>query len=311
MHAGPISFEGGDVVGVHAAVEADLVQLAEDLEHVDVAVVEQHFLETVGRGQAAAHVAEVHGEDLALAAVVVDLVQDERATPGLGARAAAVQVADAAAGEGVDHPVVAQPAERGVGVGGVGRVDGQLHAGVLGDGHQARIHRAEPFPPEVEFLLGRRSAAVGGQGGALGAGQIPAPVRSPGALLHPREDVAGQALAGDGHAGLGEDPQGLARVLQFLFGAFLTLHEFFGQVGQGDAVELQAVGAEFLPYFEEFVEVGVSLFCDSGEVAAAAEVDGVGAELSDEAQVRVREVAVPDGDSYHFSAFLQDVFGIY
>ena len=39
------------MVGVEAAVEADAPQLEQDLEHVHVAVVEEHLLEAVGRGE--------------------------------------------------------------------------------------------------------------------------------------------------------------------------------------------------------------------------------------------------------------------
>ena len=155
-----VALERGNVVGVDAAAEADLLQFQQNLEHVHVAIVEQRLLERARGGQAAADIAQVNHEDFSLAAVVVDFVQHQRAATGLASRPAAVEVADLLAWKGIDDPMEAETAERGVDVRSIGRMDGELDLKFFDDGYELAVGETKTLPPEIQIFLRRRLRPV-------------------------------------------------------------------------------------------------------------------------------------------------------
>ena len=62
-------------------------------------------------------------------------------------------------------------------------------------------------------------------------------------LHHLREDVALDALAGDGDACLAVDFEGFGGVIQLIFGAGALIDEGMCEGGEGDAVDVDAEGA--------------------------------------------------------------------
>ena len=58
-------------------VKPTLRNSSRELEHIHIAIVQKHFLEGVCAGETSTNVAEVDHEDLTLAPVVVELVEDD------------------------------------------------------------------------------------------------------------------------------------------------------------------------------------------------------------------------------------------
>ena len=94
---------------------------------------------------------------------------------------------------------------------------------------------------------------------------------------HPRKYVAGHALARNGDASFGKNAQRIAGVFQFDFAAIFCLHKAFGHIGQRNAIDIQPPRANLFFDLQQRVQIGISLFLNSGEKIALTKVQTVDA----------------------------------
>ena len=106
-----IAFQRGIVVGIETAIEPEVLKLLDDLEHIHVAIVEQHFLETSCGGETATKITEMYFEDASFATVVVDLVEDERKAGGFASCPTTIEIADTGLRKRVDDAVETEATE--------------------------------------------------------------------------------------------------------------------------------------------------------------------------------------------------------
>ena len=91
-------------------------------------------------------------KNLAFTTIVVDLVENERGATRFTSGAAAVEVSNISAGEGVNHAMESQASQWCIGIGRVGGMDGELYIIIFSDGNEMSVDLAEAFPPLFEFL---------------------------------------------------------------------------------------------------------------------------------------------------------------
>ena len=195
--------------------------------------------------------------------------------------------------------MIPQAAEGRIGHRRIRRVDRQLDIAVFGYGHQLRIDRTEALPPGIQLLVRRRALVFSGSGDAFGPVAVPAATRRVPTFEHPRESVAVETLPGDRHPGCGENLERIDRVFQLDFTALLAQHKLLGHVRQCHAVKIQPEGADLLFDLEQFVKIGITLLCDAGKVVARTTIQTIDPQLGHIAQIRFRQIAVPNGYFKH------------
>ena len=153
----------------------------------------------------------------------------------------------------------------------------------------------------VELALRRRRRRILGKAHTLATRTVPAAVHSTITGHQPRKRVPRHTLPGDGNPRGGEDLESSAGVVQFALRASAFFDELVRHVRECDPVDVETEIAHPPADDSYLVEVRISLVFDTWPEISPAEIEAVGAELHHLAQVAVRHVAMPHGDTYHVS----------